>query len=120
MSPFSFPHSPLLSRRALLQKGGLSLGSAALSSLLARDLTAAPSSDLTLPRAPPHSLMLSGTPFHPIPQHADQTGEAAVFKWSGKQLELREGGQAEKEAFRQQVGGEAMHTSVCLVRWWLC
>ena len=39
-------------RRALLQKGGLSLGSAALSSLLARDLSAAPTSDPTFPRDP--------------------------------------------------------------------
>ncbi len=43
----------VLSRRSLLQKGGLSLGSAALSSLLARDLTAAPSADITLPPHPP-------------------------------------------------------------------
>ena len=40
------------SRRTLLQSSGLSLGSAALSSLLARDLTAAPSADITLPRDP--------------------------------------------------------------------
>lgn len=42
----------LLDRRALLHKGGLGLGAAALSSLLARDLPAAPTTDPTLPRDP--------------------------------------------------------------------
>lgn len=39
-------------RRSLLQKGGLGLGSAALGSLLARDLPAASSADPALPRDP--------------------------------------------------------------------
>jgi hypothetical protein len=42
----------VLSRRTLLQSSGLALGSAALSSLLARDLAAAPSADITLLRDP--------------------------------------------------------------------
>ena len=45
-------HSPHLSRRSLLQTGGLSLGAAALSSLLSRDLSAAASGDVSLPRDP--------------------------------------------------------------------
>jgi tRNA pseudouridine38-40 synthase len=57
---------------------------------------------VTLPRAPPHSLLLYGSQFSPFP-----TGwgldTPLVSKYTGDRLSLREGGQQLREEFRQKV-----------------
>jgi hypothetical protein len=59
---------------------------------------------VTLPRAPPHTLLLSGSLFSPFP-----TGwgleTPLVAKWTGDRLRMRDAAQAELQEFRQQVIG---------------
>jgi hypothetical protein len=59
---------------------------------------------VTLPRAPPHTLLLSGSLFSPFP-----TGwgldTPLVAKWTGDRLRLRDVAQGELQEFRQQVSG---------------
>jgi tRNA pseudouridine38-40 synthase len=58
---------------------------------------------VTLPRAPPHTLLLSGSLFSPFP-----TGwgleTPLVAKWTGDRLRMRDAAQGELQEFRQQVG----------------
>jgi hypothetical protein len=59
---------------------------------------------VTLPRAPPHSLLLYGSQFAPFP-----TGwgldTPLVSQYTGDRLSLREGGQQLREGFRKKVRG---------------
>lgn len=63
---------------------------------------------VTLPRAPPHTLLLSGSQFSPFP-----TGwgldTPLVAKWTGDRLRMRDAAQAELQEFRQQVFDPALN-----------
>ncbi|WIA38279.1 hypothetical protein OEZ86_001619 [Tetradesmus obliquus] len=63
---------------------------------------------VTLPRAPPHTLLLSGSQFSPFP-----TGwgldTPLVAKWTGDRLRMRDDAQTELQEFRQQVFDPALN-----------
>ncbi|KXZ42898.1 hypothetical protein GPECTOR_112g268 [Gonium pectorale] len=57
-------------------------------------------SRVTVPRAPPHTLILADCTFPPFRKAGGD--EARVARWSGDRLQLRSGGAANLAAFRQQ------------------
>ncbi|KAF6263018.1 hypothetical protein COO60DRAFT_1492560, partial [Scenedesmus sp. NREL 46B-D3] len=63
---------------------------------------------VTMPRAPPHTLLLSGSQFSPFP-----TGwgldTPLVAQWTGERLRLRDAAQGELQVFRQQVFDPALN-----------
>lgn len=58
---------------------------------------------VTLPRAPPHSLLLYNNQFSPFPAGWGLE-TPLVAKYTGDRLQLREGGQQMRQHFREQVG----------------
>jgi tRNA pseudouridine38-40 synthase len=61
---------------------------------------------VTLPRAPPHSLLLFNNQFSPFPAGWGLE-TPLVAKYTGDRLQLREGGQQMRQQFREQVGNRA-------------
>ncbi|GIL74652.1 hypothetical protein Vretifemale_4577 [Volvox reticuliferus] len=55
---------------------------------------------VTVPRAPPHTLILADCTFPPFRKAG--ADEARVHRWSGERLQLRTGGQSNLAEFRQQ------------------
>eukprot|EP00775_Hariotina_reticulata_P003564 gene3564-3832_t len=63
---------------------------------------------VTLPRAPPHSLLLSSSLFNPFPAGWG-LDSPIVAQWTGDRLRLREQGQGELLEFRHQVFDAAIN-----------
>jgi tRNA pseudouridine38-40 synthase len=62
---------------------------------------------VTLPRAPPHSLLLYGSQFAPFPAGWG-LDTPLVSKYTGDRLSLREGGQQLRKEFRRKVRGRPL------------
>uniref|UniRef100_A0A383VE63 Pseudouridine synthase I TruA alpha/beta domain-containing protein n=1 Tax=Tetradesmus obliquus TaxID=3088 RepID=A0A383VE63_TETOB len=63
---------------------------------------------VTLPRAPPHTLLLSGSQFSPFPTGWGHD-TPLVARWTGERLRMRDDAQAELQEFRQQVFDPALN-----------
>jgi tRNA pseudouridine38-40 synthase len=63
---------------------------------------------VSLPRAPPHSLLLYGSQFSNFPAGWG-LDTPLVARFTGAKLELRQGGQAMRQAFRQRVFDAAIN-----------
>ncbi|KAF5832298.1 hypothetical protein DUNSADRAFT_11835 [Dunaliella salina] len=73
-------------------------------------------SRITLPLAPPHTLLLSDCEFMDFPVQYG-SGENGLASISGTSLSLREGGKARKEAFRKKMLLPALQHLVDLPEW---
>lgn len=73
---------------------------------------------VTLPRAPPHSLLLYGSQFSPFPA-GWALDTPLVAKYSGDRLSLREGGQQLREEFRQKVSRAVAGVELRVAVLWL-
>ncbi|PNW84649.1 hypothetical protein CHLRE_03g152950v5 [Chlamydomonas reinhardtii] len=75
-----------------------------------------PPARVTLPRAPPHTLLLSDCSFGRFPAQQGP-GDNDLRNITGERLSLREGGQQRKEAFRNEVLLPALQQLVALPEW---
>eukprot|EP00803_Ostreobium_quekettii_P001731 evm.model.scf_924.4 EVM.evm.TU.scf_924.4 scf_924:29233-33614(+) len=71
---------------------------------------------ITLPLAPPHTLMLFESTFGDFPKDR-RTGVANVAQWSGNSLQLRAGGTANRQSFNDKVLQPALNELLKLDDW---
>ncbi|GAX79596.1 hypothetical protein CEUSTIGMA_g7037.t1 [Chlamydomonas eustigma] len=76
-----------------------------------------PPARVTLPRAPPHTLLLSDCRFHRFPPISGT--DNGLLDITGPELSLRTGGQQRKETFRKEVLQPALQHLVELPEWQL-
>lgn len=70
---------------------------------------------VNVPRAPPHTLVLSDCSFPPFRKAGGD--EARVARWSGERLQLRAGGQANLARFREQELDPALNALLAHPDW---
>ncbi|KAG2440173.1 hypothetical protein HXX76_004286 [Chlamydomonas incerta] len=75
-----------------------------------------PPARVTLPRAPPHTLLLSDCSFGRFPSQQGP-GDNDLCNVTGERLSMREGGRERKEAFRNEVLLPALQQLVALPEW---
>ncbi|GFR46264.1 hypothetical protein Agub_g7817 [Astrephomene gubernaculifera] len=89
--------------------GGLAAARGMVPLQLLRASLAAPAR-VTVPRAPPHTLILADCSFPPFRKAG--ADEARVARWSGERLGLRQGGSDNLRAFRQECLDPALNDLV--------